>query len=288
MKKLSKKSLIAIISLSVFVAFVGLIVLLSFTAFSLKRVEIDYRTSIENITENRSEIIKSGHFKMKSSVFFHGKDYYKNNIENFDPYIKVINIETVFPSKFVVHIAERQEVYAIEFDGGYYICDEDLRVLRKTQSNDANLPIKLTLEKPLERDYQKGEYIIQPHMPNIYQYLYENNRFLGEQKSLIESVTLLQEFDENINKNQNITLVKFSDGHLFKILNDDYRMKYKVKLMLDVYSQMYDYIGKEITTDGEKKTLTKEDIDNCSFVISNYYDQSAHSQKDCWFDIVLS
>ena len=287
MKRLSKKSLIAIISLSVFVALVGLIVLLSFTAFSLKSVEINYRTSIENITENKSEIIKSGHFKMKTSVFFHGKDDYKKNIENFDPYIKVINIETVFPSKFVVHIAERQEIYAIKFDGGYYICDDDLRILRIAQTNDDNLPIKLTLEKPLEKEYQDGQYIIQSHKPNIYQYLYENNRFLGEQKSLIESITLKQEFDENINQNQNVTLVKFGDGHVFKIINDDYGMKYKVKLMLDVYSQMYDFIGKEINVEGQKKILTKEDIDSCSFVISNYYDEGAHSQKDCWFDIVL-
>ncbi len=274
----------------VLVGVIALIVLLSFTAFSLKTIEIDYRTSVQYIKATREEIASGSKIKKGKPVYSYNRKKYINNIENVDPYIKVINIEAKFPSKFIIHINEREEVYAIKFNEAYYICDDNLRVLRITEDYkiDNSSPMLLNLEIELEHEYKEGEYIRLEHKPNIYGYLFENNRTLGEQKSLIESITLTNEIDKNLDKAQNVTLLKLFSGQTVKIVNDNYGMKYKVKLMLKVFSQLYDFIGKEINVEGEKVTLTEENLKSCTILINNYYDYTHFSEKDCYFNILLN
>lgn len=266
-----------------------LIIIFSFTVFSLKTVEIEYKTSSKYIENTDEEIVESGKFKYKRTVLIHNKNSYKYNIEEFNPYIKVVNIETKFPSKFVVHIAERQEIYAIEDDEKFYICDEEMRVLRiaKNFESDTSNAMLLRLEEKLSEEYEEGDYILETREPNIYRYLFENNRLLGEQQALIQEVTLLKEHDETLKKDLNITLLKFFSGQTFKIVNDNYGMKYKVKLMIDVYSQLYDFIGKEISSNGQKVVLKEEDLKDCTILISNYYDLSIHKENECFFNILL-
>lgn len=370
MQKISKKAKKIIIALSGVLSILILLIILCFTAFSLKTVKIDFRTSLENITFSEKEILESGKFKKGGSVFFHGKTNYKKNLENFNPYIKVVNIETVFPSTFVVHLVERQEVFAIAFEGGYYICDEELRVLRiclnennDNETNDNNssgnknnenttddenatenekatdngnvtvIEIETSIEnenindseiendndshdetleeneeaekrdeyintpqspilfEPLEeikKEYQVGQYIVECQPSQIYNYLYENNRKLGEQKAMIESVKLTKDFDKESKKEGLTTTLKFFSGQTFKILNCDYGMKYKVGMMLSVFSQLYDFIGKGITQDGKVIVLTEENLKSCTILVSNYYDTTKYSEKDCYFKIVVN
>ena len=266
-----------------------LIIIFSFTVFFFFLVEIEYKTSSKYIENTNEEIIESGKFKYKHTVLIHNKNSYKYNIEEFNPYIKVVNIETVFPSKFVVHIAERQEIYAIEDDEKFYICDEEMRVLRivKNFESDTSNAMLLRLEEKLSEEYEEGDYILETREPNIYRYLFENNRLLGEQQAFIQEVTLLKEHDETLKKDLNITLLKFFSGQTFKIVNDNYGMKYKVKLMIDVYSQLYDFIGKEISSNGQKVVLKEEDLKDCTILISNYYDLSIHKENECFFNILL-
>ena len=228
---MKKKWIIATISL---LASVGLVLLLAFTLFSLRKVTLDFRTSKDYITATDKEIIASADFDMGKTVLIHSKKEYKKKIENFDPYLKVLNIETVFPSSFVVHLAERQEVYAIPFEYGHYICDEELRVLRisYTYSNTQGNAILLTQEgKEITKRYIEGEYITDFHLPQIYENLYALNRPLGVQKALIESIRLSNEYDAVIKKSQNVTSLKFYAGQTFKIVNDGYGLKYKLKLV---------------------------------------------------------
>lgn len=267
-----------------------LIIIFSFTVFSLKTVDIKYQTSVKNITVQDEEIINSGNFKYKHTLLIHKKYNYIRNIEEFNPYIKVVNIETVFPSKLVVHIAERQEVYSIEDDDKCYICDEEMRVLRISKDLDSTPQnaMKVNLNVPLEKEYEEGEYILEIRKPNIYRYMFENNRLLGEQQSLIKDITLYKEYDEILKREQNITELKFFSGQTFKIVNDEYGMKYKVKMMIDVYSQLFDFIGKEILINGEKHELKEEDLKDCTILISNYYDLSIHKENECFFNIILN
>ena len=276
-----------VIVLSSLVGLIGLIVLLAFTLFALKDVSLDFRTSKQYITCTDEEIIESAGFKMGGSVLIHGKKEYKERIENFNPYLKVVNIETVFPSSFVVHLAERQEVYAISFDDGHYICDEELRVLRIAYDyqNTQESPILLAENGiDIEEGYKVGEYV-KMRSPAIYSVLYGLNRPLGEQKALIESVTFSVEYDSAIKQNQNITTLKYFSGQTFKIINDEFGFKYKVKMMNDVYSQLFSFIGKTIIVDEQEVLLTEDNLKNCIIIINNYYDNTKYTEKDCWFDI---
>lgn len=277
-----------IVSTSVFVLIVGLIILLSFTAFSLKGVEVDFRTSHPNIAVTDEEIVESGDFAKGGSVFFHGKKEYIEKIENSHPYINVINIETVFPSKFVVHIAERQEIYAVAFDEGVYICDEEFRVLKiessylSTQSN----AMLLYLQENPQATYKEGDYLELGYMPEIYQALFECNRTLGEQIELIESITLSSEFNNALQKNENVATLKLFSGQTIKIVNTKNNLVKKVKLMLDVFSQLFNYIGKTLSTEQGEVILTDQHLKICTIVINNYL----HPDKinDVYFDIKLN
>lgn len=271
---------------------VGLLVLLAFTVFSLKTVTLDFRTSLSYISETPEQIIESANFKMGGSVLFHSKKDYAKKIENFNPYIKVINIETVFPSSFVVHLAERQEVYAIAYDGGHYICDEELRILRIDLSYLPSTENAMLLSEEgvtIKNTLKEGDYIDNIKEPSVYSALYGLNRPLGEQKALIESIKISTEYDSVVKKNQSITTLKYFSGQTFKIINDSYGLKYKVKMMNDVYCQIYDFIGKTIVDSQDNEIiLTEDNLNDCTVIINNYYDYTRYGESDCYFDLILN
>lgn len=279
------------IVISILLFLVGLIFLLAFTVFSLKSITLDFRTSTSNITATDEEIIESANFKMGKTTLIHGKKGYIKNLENFNPYIKVINIETKFPSSFVVHLAERQEVYAIKFEYGYYICDEELRILRisYTYSNKQDNAILLSFEGvDIKDNLDEGEYI-NVNMPNIYSTLFGLNRPLGEQQYLIESITISNEYDSVIKNNQSVATLKYFSGQTFKIINTSYGLEFKIKMMNDVYSQLFNFIGKTITDSNKNQILlTEENLKNCTVIINNYYNYTKYTEKDCYFDIIIN
>lgn len=278
-----------IIALSVVGVLVLLIVILAFTLFSLKSVTIDYRTSKSHITATDDEIIESADIDMGGSVLFRNKQHYIDNIERANPYVKVVNIETVFPSSFVIHIAERQEVYALEHNNQFYIIDEDYKVLRITDeytSDQTNAMLLSGLEKN-GTSYAVGEFLQVTNSVSIYSALYENNRPLNEQREMIESITLTSEFDENLGQEQSVIELKFFSGQTFKIINSTYGLRYKTALMLDVFSQIYDFIGQNVTIDGEQVLLTEENLKTATFEIRNYYDYRVYDESDCYFQIYV-
>lgn len=228
---------------------------------------------------------------MGRTTIIHGKKGYIKNLENFNPYIKVINIETKFPSSFVVHLAERQEVYAIEFENGHYICDEELRILRisYTYSNKQDNAILLSFEGvDIKDNLVEGEYI-NINLPNIYSTLFGLNRPLGEQQYLIESITISNEYDSVIKNNQSVATLKYFSGQTFKIINTSYGLEFKIKMMNDVYSQLFNFIGKTITDSNKNQILlTEENLKNCTVIINNYYNYTKYTEKDCYFDIIIN
>lgn len=278
-----------IIALSIIVGIVLILVILAFTLFSLKSVSIDYRTNKVYITATDDEIIESADIDMGGSVFFRNKQYYIDNIERANPYVKVVNIETVFPSSFVIHIAERQKVFAVEHNGQCYIVDEDYKVLEiigeyNPEQTDAILLNGLEVSGT---SYAVGEFLQVTNSQPIYSALYENNRPLNEQKEMIESITFASTFDDNLGREVDIIELKFFSGQTFKIINSSYGLRYKTALMLDVFSQIYDFIGQTVTIDGEDVLLTEENLKTATIEIRNYYDYRVYDESDCYFQIFV-
>ena len=121
-----------IIILSSIFAFVVLCTILSFTLFRATNISFDFKnqTTIFASTEKQNEVIKSGKINTSIPIFSLNKRQIVNNLERKNPYLKVINIETQFPNKLILHCAEREELFCIKSrDDLYYYCDEDLKIL---------------------------------------------------------------------------------------------------------------------------------------------------------------
>ena len=199
---MNKKTKKIIISLTTILFFVGILIVLSFTVFSLKKVELNFKTSHSQISVTEEEIVDGGDFGYGQSVFFHNKKQYIEKIESIDPYIQVINIETVFPSTFVVHIAQRQEVYSIKIADKYFIVDQNLKILKIESDFVSSQSNSMLLEgiEILEKDYKVGDYIESNNYLDTYSAFFACNRTLAEQKSLIKSIQFEEEFDSIVNK----------------------------------------------------------------------------------------
>lgn len=281
---MKKKKLI--VALSSLVVIVGLFVLLSFTAFSLRTVEVDFRTSAQNLTATQEEIIETSGIKKGGTVFFRNKDKYEGNIEKAYPYIKVINIETVFPNKMIVHVAERQEVYALEGENEFYVCDEEFKVLNVVQALDDEDAILLKTSKKISA-YQAGQYITEIENPKIYQALYENNRSLGAQKEFISSIEMEKEYDEGVKEEVDVLRLSLSSGQTVTIANYKKDLSKKAHLMFEVYSSLFDMAGKEsLQEDGSMAELTIDNLKTCEIYINNYY-TGENLKENCYFKIFV-
>lgn len=274
-------------TISSLVIVLGLVLTLCFTLFSLKSVEIDWRTSHALVTVNDEEIFEGSGIKKGGSVFFQSKKKYIKKIEALDPYIEVVNIETTFPSTFVIHIAERQEVYSIAFEGGAYICDEDFRVLRVAEGfeSDSQNPMALFFPQQVPSDVEVGEYL-DADLPPLYQAFFENNRTLGEQCELIRSVELSSIVNDMTGKEEKVLTLSLFSGQTFKLVNAERGLVAKVKLMLDVFSQMWNYIGKTITTPDGEVELTADNLKTCTIEINSYLSPS-RGENECYFNIFV-
>lgn len=127
MKIDSKKITIFVILLFLLLA-VALI--LSFTMFAPKNIQVHYLTTTNKLTGQEARIAESA--KIEGSVFFFSRKEAKNNLEKAHPYLRVVGFEIVFPNQVIIHAAERETLFATSINAFYYaLIDEDLKVLEK-------------------------------------------------------------------------------------------------------------------------------------------------------------
>lgn len=282
---MSKKTKKILISFSTVIVLVGVLLILAFTVFSLKSVKIDWRSTHSSISLSDQELIDGAQFSFGSSVFFHSKKSYEEKIENLSPYIDVVNIETVFPSTFVVHVAQRQEVYAFKNGESVLICDQNLRILKVEDQYESTRENAMFVQgiKIEEKSYQPGEYLAIENFIDVYSAFFECNRTLSQQQSLVSSIEFLQEYDENIENMQTTVVLDLFSGQTVQIKNATYGLKYKLNTFLEVYSNLFSLIGKE-NSSGE--TWTQELLDGCTIIVNNYYNYTEHDESECYFNII--
>lgn len=149
-----------VVILSIF-ALITLIVVLASTVFTTNTIEINWLTSTNVLSpSNNDELIESGNFE-KTSIFLVNKTKHINRLEQQNPYLKVVGIETVFPNKLVVHVAEREVFYALSVSSNagsgnaYVLLDSDLKVLEITTAAlvpSTSAPVVLHLENVVLTD----------------------------------------------------------------------------------------------------------------------------------------
>ncbi len=132
---MKSKRLIAL--LIIFVIIVGVVALNS-TIFALQTVELNWLTTrVELKGENTDSLLKNVDMPLGESVFFLNKNKIMSACEKNNAYLQVVSIETVFPNKIVMHVAERRQLYSIKIsDSSYAIIDKNLKVMNLISSDE--------------------------------------------------------------------------------------------------------------------------------------------------------
>lgn len=121
-------------------AFLTLLVVLGSTVFTASEIEVRWLTTTQVFsTSDNESIIESGEFNRGESIFFVNKSAYIAKLEKQNPYLKVVGIETVFPNKLVLHVAEREVWFALQTvnhednsQTSYLLLDNEGKVLEKS------------------------------------------------------------------------------------------------------------------------------------------------------------
>lgn len=204
-----------------------------------------------NLTNRQEEILESANFKYNQSIFFINKYDYIKKLEEQNPYIKISNIETVFPNKLIINCIERNELFAIKSYIGqefknYLIIDDELKILN-TQTEFTNLytnPILLTIESERVQTIFAGQTIVSLNAGLIKKlanelYAYNNNPLM-----------LKANFEEIIINDQNKNNIKIKMRSGVEIVLKDMQTKLTEKFMLALsyYNNLQDKTNGTITT----------------------------------------
>lgn len=231
-------------------AFLAVCVVLCFTLFTTHSVEMSFhnQTTIFASKEEQSEIIKTAKINTSTPIFFLNKNEIKQKLELNNPYLKVINIETIFPNKLVLHCAEREEMFCIKANGDlYYVCDDELKILNITKSVSFTQGNALLLENVnvLNTGAQTGEILqlssgedVIKSIANVFAY---SNKNISDIKGMFRSVML--KYERNVYTSKMEATLKFVtyDNFEIDVRNATTFLATKLNLLLSIVPQKVEY-----------------------------------------------
>ena len=276
-----KKKLI--ISASVLIGLIVIVLTLCFTVFTVKTVQIDFRTSTTQ-SFNDKDIIEDSEIEFGKCLLFMSKENYIQNIEKSNPYIKVINIEKTFPSSLIIHCAERQSIYAIEDETKTIYCDEDFKVLQIKDSLHSSTKENEILLKNIEvsDDIAPGDFldINQKALKQLYPAMLENslglNQFLGFCKEIEPEVKVN---DLTSKEETHLTITTFTNRKI-RILNIDSNLNFKIQRMLQALPKLYEMLL-------DNGDYTEEEVNKCTLVIGNQILDESELYVHIYLDVVI-
>lgn len=112
-------------------------------ATRLKTVAVTFESRLaqnETMLESgiQDKILKNGEFDYGKTVLFMNFDENIDKIEKLNPFVKVEDVETIFPNKAKVKISERIPVYRVQDSKDafkWYVLDKDFKVLHEIEGN---------------------------------------------------------------------------------------------------------------------------------------------------------
>ena len=230
MKESLQKNKKLIISLSVVLGIVLLLIILYFTVFTLKSVEVDFRNESHIYSEeSKQSIAEDSIIKKGSSIFTLSKKTITKTLEKNNPYLKIINIETVSPSYY--------NSQAILFTG-----------LENLIENTNRVNAGEFLEFSSEAEVLKS----------IGTSLLRANKTVVMQKSLIESIEFTSGIYYYTAKNQPYLIIKDKNGFQTNVYAIDTLLAEKFQAMFAtwsnvIYNPSVFYKDELNSTDPEKK-----------------------------------
>ena len=119
---MKNKRLIVILSV---LAFLTVLIVINSTLFTLQGISMNWLTSKYMLQDIKDYEIAED-IKLGQSIFLLNKDEIAKKLEKSNPYLRVIQLETKFPNKLVVHCAERESLYAIKISSNEYVVLDEL------------------------------------------------------------------------------------------------------------------------------------------------------------------
>ncbi len=261
-----------IITLSIIFSVVAVLLILFWTLFGLSTVTVQFHSTKINLAEvTDQEIVSAGGFRYGACVFFEGKNKYIQNLEKSSneklAYLRVLNIETVFPNKMVIHVAEREELFAVRTSEHTYICDRDLRVLQIDQERENIIEVEgLDIQN---EEIKIGDFLSvkQGAIKNFCSVMLQNNRPLEEQIGKFSKIEILP-FTESLTQQEYFSFkLTTRGGRVFEIANPNFAFSNKVKLLFSMESTLYSKTSDgQIVDAGGKPIYVKDNGDEYYFV----------------------
>lgn len=234
---------------------VATLLILLFTLFGLKLDLVTVKThNADAMFESESfaqEVREQSGLNQNTSVFFINKNRVMASLEHAFPQMQVINIETVFPNRLVVHVAKREELFAIASQNSpsYFIVDKDFKVLDivATQNYVSTPQNAILLEGVVANNpsVQEGDFLTlnehQELICSLAKALLIANRSAVEQKATFASIQILTDEIREYLTNDDKTVIQLTlqDGFDIYIYSPHTYMTEKVGLMFSALPEVY-------------------------------------------------
>ena len=253
--------------------------LISSSVFELKQVEVQFYSywgtpiplsanKVYTTSSKVQEVVSSAHFEYGTPMFSINKDKYIMTLENNNPYVKTLSLESVFPNKIVINAIERQEKYHISCPQGYLIVDDEFKILDKRENCIDTIPITFYNNNVEESFFEFFD--ISPLAFQSGMFLTENNlvfqacqnfyNTLLYQDSDIYSLLTCLSFSKDNNNQVTLSFSSASPyGLSFVIQNIFVKFDYKLNKLMSAFATLIEE-DKVKTTYG---TLTIDTSCNC-------------------------
>ncbi|MBE7075239.1 MAG: FtsQ-type POTRA domain-containing protein [Clostridiales bacterium] len=239
-----------IITLSCVLGAVLLCTILCFTLFRLHGVSLNFKnqTTLFNTQQSQNQIISSAEINYGVPIFALNKSNIKQNLESKNPYLKVINIETAFPNKLIIHCAQREETFVIKSrEDRFYVCDEELKVLKVYDSYTTSQENAVVVSgiSVLNNAATIGDFLVlyegQEVINNISNAFASCNKTIADFKAMFKSVELI--YENNFYAGKITPTLKFVtyDNFLIEVQNANGYLATKVNLMLSIVPYKAEY-----------------------------------------------
>ena len=236
--------------MSIFI-FLAVIVILSSTVFTLKKVEVRFLSETNVLTNKETEIVNNVEFKYNESIFFSNKKAYTKQLEKNNPYLQVVNIESKFPNTLVINAVERQESFVLKMSpNNYLVLDKNLKVLRTLnvyQSSSTN-PIEIKNSGITNQEVEVGDFITtqDDYITQIFNCFLE---WTDDTLTTTQRVNLLKQKITSIEldyEKPNRLLVNMRSGVQIEIDNSKVQLSDKLNLAFSFYDTKKDKNGNDV------------------------------------------
>ena len=220
-----------------------MVVVLSSTIFSLKSVEVKFLSSTENLTGQETQIVQSVKFRYGENLFFANKSKYVTKLEKANPYLRVVNIESIFPNKYVINAVERNECYVIKLSNNKYaVTDEHMKVLKIQdvyQNNTANA-IEIKNSQLATQQVEAGDFFeTNDYFLNLFNSFREWKLSYADLKAKISSIEVDYEKTDRL-------LINMRSGVQIVINSSSNQISDKLNLAFSFYDTKKDKNGNDV------------------------------------------